>query len=71
MEQQENTTAVIVRTEEDKICEGFVATFAPRLLLLIETSPTTRTLTATVEHATCGLRYAAQGRYAELRNATD
>ncbi len=70
MKQRDNT-AVIVRTKEDEICAGFVGQFAPRLLLLIETAPATRDLTEMVEHTICGLRYAAQGRYEELRNMGD
>jgi len=55
----------------DKISAGFVAEFAPQLLLLVETAPNTRGLTEMVERAICGLRYAAQERYAELRNTGD
>ncbi len=41
------------------------------MLLLIETASDTQRLTAMVERATGGLRYAAQERYTELRNAAD
>jgi len=70
MEQQDTPQAAYSHAI-DKISLGWLAEFAPTMLLLIETASDTQRLTAMVERATGGLRYAAQERYAELRNTGD